>query len=147
MKELNECQKDEIRDVSGECIKGHFSIIAKRWFDRIYGNTYHSVDVVKITGEGKCYKEEIIGREPFAYGYGDGYLQTAHELLVKAGYYPYERTKEHIDIYSKTGEHLYSTPKESINKNASFSAFLHDMSEHPERFSKFVSDVNRKKDL
>lgn len=48
-------------------------IEGRRWFQRSYGNTYHSVKIW-IDGElvhisGKCY------------GYGDGYLQTAIDWL------------------------------------------------------------------
>lgn len=53
------------------------SISAKRWFQRSYGNTYHSVVV------------HLAGREPLrsgkVYGYGDHYLQTACEMLNRAG--------------------------------------------------------------
>ena len=58
-------------------------IDARRWFDRTYGNTYHSVTVtVKHTR-----KEDLVLRCDFAYGYDEHYLQTAHELLHKAGYF------------------------------------------------------------
>lgn len=49
------------------------TIIAKRWFQKSYGNTYHSVRVLK---DG-----EEIGHAPFSYGYDEQYLQTAHEIL------------------------------------------------------------------
>ena len=54
-------------------------IKAKKWFQKTYGNTYHSCLVEKITG--KKYKREVIGYEPFTYGYGDHYLNTAAKLL------------------------------------------------------------------
>ena len=51
------------------------TVNGKRWFERTNGNTYHSVDVY-VDGE-------LIGREPFTYGYGDGYKQTALDILTK----------------------------------------------------------------
>ena len=87
------------------------TIIGRRWFQKTYGNTYHSV-VVLVDGEE-------IGREPFAYGYGDQYIQTAHELLVKAGKF--------------TGD---------------YSAFYQDrMGENRGNYVITVSDVARQKDL
>ena len=54
-----------------------YTIIARKWFQKTYGNTYHSCEVYK---DGK-----LIERVPFAYGYGEQYRQTAHEILVNAG--------------------------------------------------------------
>ena len=52
------------------------TIIGKRWFDKIYGNTYHSVKVL-VNGDQ-------VGYIPFTYGYGDMYEQNATEILWKA---------------------------------------------------------------
>lgn len=52
-------------------------IEGKRWFQRSYGNTYHTV---KIYVDGEILKSEI------TYGYGSHYLQTAAELLKENGY-------------------------------------------------------------
>lgn len=51
-------------------------IVARRWFDKSYGNTYHSVIV--------CNDKEVIGKNDFAYGYDDMYLSTAHKILKDA---------------------------------------------------------------
>ena len=58
-------------------------IDARRWFDRTYGNTYHSVTVTVKHAR----KEDLVLRCDYAYGYGEQYLQTAHELLHQAGYF------------------------------------------------------------
>jgi len=52
-------------------------IMGRRWFQKSYGNTYHTVSVV-VNGEpvfdsGECY------------GYGDHYVQTAGEWLERNG--------------------------------------------------------------
>lgn len=52
----------------------------RRWFDRTYGNTYHSV-LVEVDGE-------VVGIEPFAYGYDEQYIQTAENMLVDKGILP-----------------------------------------------------------
>jgi len=95
-------------------------IIARRWFDKRWGNTYHSVEVYDDNNK-------LIGKNPYEYGYGDQYLQTAHELLQEKRYYP------------KTDERYESgMPKDYIQ-------FLDDI-----RDGKFVvscTDVGRKKDL
>ena len=48
-------------------------ISGKRWFQRTYGNTYHSVTIYYDDGSS-----EYLPRE---YGYGDYYLQRAFEHL------------------------------------------------------------------
>lgn len=55
----------------------NLNIIAKRWFQKTYGNTYHSV---------KIYVNDEILVEPFAYGYYDYFFQTAQAMIEQAGY-------------------------------------------------------------
>lgn len=52
-------------------------IRARRWFQKSYGNTYHTVTVIV---NGHVLKSEI------KYGYGNHYLTTAAELLFENGY-------------------------------------------------------------
>ena len=59
----------------------YIKIVAKRWFQKSYGNTYHSVAVFAASGTGKDYKQESLGYIPFRYGYEDHYLNTAAEIL------------------------------------------------------------------
>jgi len=58
-----------------------YKIVARRWFQKSYGNTYHSV---RIFDEDN----NLIAHEPMAYGYDEGYLQTAHALFQAKGIYP-----------------------------------------------------------
>lgn len=53
------------------------TIIGKRWFDRVNGNTYCSSRVL-INGE------EVL-RIPWTYGYGSFYEQKAKEVLREKG--------------------------------------------------------------
>lgn len=57
--------------------KHQYVINAKKWFDKINGNTYHSVQVFQ---DGV-----LIAHEPYTYGYGNHYEQTALELLQSKG--------------------------------------------------------------
>ena len=52
-------------------------VVGRKWFQRTYGNTYHSVTI---------YIDGVTLYEPFTYGYGSHYKQTAHTLLKKSGY-------------------------------------------------------------
>lgn len=52
-------------------------IFGKRWFQKSYGNTYHTVTVI-VNGE------EL--KSGIKYGYENAYLQTAADLLRANGY-------------------------------------------------------------
>jgi hypothetical protein len=52
-------------------------IHGKRWFQKSFGNTYHTATVIV---NGRELKSDI------AYGYGNHYLTTAAELLKANGY-------------------------------------------------------------
>jgi hypothetical protein len=58
-----------------------FTVNAVRWFDKVNGNTYHSVSIIRHK-DGKM----IVG--PMQYGYGDSYRQTSLELLAKNKWLP-----------------------------------------------------------
>jgi len=62
-------------------IEKKFTVIAKRWFDKINGNTYHSVRCIR-------HKDNAVCVGPFQYGYGEHYQQTALEVMAKAGWLP-----------------------------------------------------------
>ena len=57
-----------------------FTVVAARWFDRINGNTYHSVRCTRHS-DGAV----VVG--PFQYGYGDHYQQTARYAMFDAGWF------------------------------------------------------------
>lgn len=114
------------------------SVTAKRWFQRLYGNTYHSVSVdVVITAEaaerlginagaaGSGLRWVQLAYLPFEYGYGRMYDQTALEAFCEA-----------VDLGLKE-----SFPDERIpylSRLAQESGIL---------YSENVHDVTRKKDL
>jgi hypothetical protein len=53
-------------------------IEGRRWFQKTYGNTYHSV---RIWADGKQ-----IAHLPYQYGYGEQWLQTALDWLREQGH-------------------------------------------------------------
>jgi len=62
-------------------MKYQFTVIGIRWFDKVNGNTYHSVKIVNnLTGK--------IINSPMQYGYGNTYRQTALERMLEAGWIP-----------------------------------------------------------
>lgn len=68
--------------------------VAVRWFDRVNGNTYHSVRVTR------CKDEKVIAVE-WQYGYGDQYRYTAIEAMLKAGWLPKKYDKDNYYLYER----------------------------------------------
>jgi hypothetical protein len=54
---------------------------AVRWFDKVNGNTYHSVNITRVKDGKTIYC-------PFQYGYGKHYRQTALEAMSKNDWLP-----------------------------------------------------------
>jgi hypothetical protein len=50
-------------------------ISGKRWFQKTYGNTYHTATLHFADGSSETSKKQ--------YGYNDQYLQTAYEMMGK----------------------------------------------------------------
>lgn len=50
------------------------TVIGRRWFDSVNGNTYHSAEVYV--------NNEFYKNIDCKYGYGDMYIQSAYELLI-----------------------------------------------------------------
>ncbi len=63
---------------------GNYHISARRWFDKVNGNTYHSVVVTFPDGTTRLHG--------MTYGYGEHYLQTALELMNGGEYPKYEKS-------------------------------------------------------
>ncbi len=61
-----------------------FACTAVKWFDKVNGNTYHSVRVTRFSND-----KTIVGlHPPYEYGYGDQYRQTALAAMAKAKWLP-----------------------------------------------------------
>lgn len=59
-----------------------FTVVAKKWFDRINGNTYHSVRCIRC-------KDRAVVVGQFQYGYGEYYKQTALRAMADAKWLPF----------------------------------------------------------
>jgi hypothetical protein len=101
--------------------KQQIQIIGRKWFDRTYGNTYHTVEVYV--------NNKFIAKSPITYGYGDHFVQTAFEILQEKG------------IFKKTGERLGS----GIDKD--FYEFQTKTRRDPGMVLISCTDVTRKRDL
>jgi hypothetical protein len=62
-------------------MKIKFTARAAKWFDRVNGNTYHSVRITNNETGERIYCE-------FQYGYGEQYKQTALVEMSKCGWIP-----------------------------------------------------------
>ncbi len=69
-----------------------------------------------------------IGYIPFEYGYGEGFIQTAHALLQRAKVYP-------------------TTDRSKNGMSTDFHEFIMDTRDNRDKFVIDVVDVSRKKDL
>lgn len=62
-------------------------IDGKRWCQKTYGNTYHTVTIYYSDGTSETSKK--------TYGYDDSYLQTAAKLAKLPELYRWQYRKEH----------------------------------------------------
>ena len=62
------------------------AIIGRRWFQRTYGNTYHTTEII-VDGE-------TVHVTPRQYGYGDAYTDTAFAWLISSGLIPQPPSRE-----------------------------------------------------
>lgn len=85
------------------------NIAGRRWFDRVNGNTYHSVYVHIIDG-----KRQYNFSVPFQYGYDDQYKYTAMaevwkhlqpcKALAEAGPIPFWQMREFYKIVTNVAD-------------------------------------------
>lgn len=62
-------------------------VLAKQWRDKVYGNSYFSARVVldlDCKGNGRTFFL------PYEYGYGEQYLYSSFDAIIKAGLLPAE---------------------------------------------------------
>lgn len=54
-------------------------VSARKWFDKVNGNTYHSVTITDARTNNRIYSSGMV------YGYGNQYEHTAKDYLIKKG--------------------------------------------------------------
>ena len=57
-----------------------YIVEAYRWFDKINGNTYHTVYITDTKTKNLVYASDTM-----VYGYGEQYRHTAYDGLIKKG--------------------------------------------------------------
>jgi hypothetical protein len=88
----------------------------KRWFQKSYGNTYHAVRVYV--------NDELIGASKIAYGYGDSYLQTAEEVLKKAGYLKLKNQSQSLSSYCREKKINLKYYANDVSKESELKTFI-----------------------
>ena len=71
-------------------------ILGRRWFQKSFGNTYHTATVI-VNGE------EL--KSGIKYGYENAYLQTAADLLRVSGY---ELPENNLEAFQMVREYPHS---------------------------------------
>jgi len=100
-----------------------FSIKGYRWFQKSYGNTYHTTYISALIDGVWC----DLGSTPMEYGYGEQYLCTAGKWLIDNGFI--ENLKDAQQLIGDGYQFNQYTFRQVNNIDNS------------------VQDVNRKKDL
>ena len=76
-----------------------FVVNAVKWFDKVNGNTYHSVSIVRVSDSARLVSL------PINYGYGEHYRQTALEIMLKAGWLPEQYTDKTTYLYERENDY------------------------------------------
>ena len=98
-------------------------IEARLWFDKTYGNTYHSV---RIEANGLS-----VGQVAMTYGYGEHYQQTALDYLKKVGLvsesvrYLSELQRNGVIVYIAASNRKKSELHKKLTLDQNFSNLCH----------------------
>jgi hypothetical protein len=93
------------------------------WFDKTYGNTYHSVRV-EVNGLS-------VGQVGFTYGYGEHYQDTALRYLKKIGLvsesvrYLSELQRDGVTVYIAASNRKKADLHKELTVEQNFSNLLH----------------------
>lgn len=80
-----------------------YIVNAVKWFDKINGNTYHSVRVTRCSD-----RETIVPKMPYEYGHGNQYRYTALKLMADNGWLTDEYSQgDHSSLYAFERENEY----------------------------------------
>jgi hypothetical protein len=98
-------------------------IKGRLWFDKTYGNTYHSVRV-EVNGLS-------VGQVGFTYGYGEHYQDTALSYLKKIGLvsesvrYLSELQRDGVTVYIAASNRKKADLHKELTVDQNFSNLLH----------------------
>lgn len=86
--------------------KYKYTCNAVKWFDKINGNTYHSVRVIR-------HKDGAVIVGQFQYGYGDHYRQTALEEMLRSKWLPVKYRHIHRHMDTNVQKSIYDYEREN----------------------------------
>jgi hypothetical protein len=72
-----------------------FVVNAVKWFDKVNGNTYHSVRITQ-TKDNK-----IFVSDPCVYGYDSAYRQTALKIMFENNLFPKKYNNKNYYLYER----------------------------------------------
>lgn len=75
-----------------------YVVEARRWFDRVNGNTYHSTRITRC-------EDGATLSTPFEYGYGDAYRHTALTAMFKAGWLPFGTDESKLYLFERENDY------------------------------------------
>jgi len=67
-----------------------------KWFDKINGNTYHSVRVTQLKDN-----RTVVNKYDFVYGYDSAYEQTALKVMLENKFLPKKYNKNNAYLYQR----------------------------------------------
>ena len=67
-------------------------LTGRRWFQKTYGNTYHSAKAY-VNGE-------LIGSVDFRYGYGNACIDSAFKILIEKGIVKLPEDRKYISAFT-----------------------------------------------
>ena len=71
---------------------------AVRWFDKVNGNTYHSVSIIR-------HKDGKLLSVPFTYGYDDHYRQSTLERMAEAKWLPVKYRDKNMYLFERENDY------------------------------------------
>ena len=82
-------------------------LLARRWFQRSYGNTYHTCEI--------WVNDRMVHKIPFTYGYGDQWEYNASKWLVDNGFLD-RLTSYYVSRYCRESGIEYNHTVTDVNR-------------------------------
>ena len=82
---------------------------AKEWRDKINGNSYHAVQILNTQNNLKI-------ATPMTYGYGEQFLQTSADAMVKQGWLPIAYQRKLVSYSGLSGNHIHHILEKNCKK-------------------------------
>jgi hypothetical protein len=93
------------------CKSIKFICNAVKWFDKVNGNTYHSVKVIRCKDN-----KTICGK--FQYGYGEHYRHTALIEMIKTKWLPKKYNQDNYYLFERENKYpIYWNVTEGLKRD------------------------------